>query len=729
MNDAIGVYLFSDYPIGGLYKLKRLKILVYGDQDLNLMDGSAIWLTSLINMLTADKRVDLSLLLKASIRRKHVITNINDLDNINMIQPFKVFEAMKFDDNVRLSVNNATEIIQLLDDRNDYDLIITRGKDLTEQSLGKKYSTKQIPYITDFTHDKTKISNEEKNFFEKTYKTFPNVFVQTEEMQQYLMNMLKVDGEKFIILRPTVVDLIEKPEIGIRNFSIVYTGKFAAQWKTEEMLDVFERIHEQNPTITLNIAGDKFQGDLTDKKENIIERFKNTEGVNWVGTVIREESINLIKMSDIGFGYRSEDVDNDYSLELSTKFLEYGINGKPIIARRTNQYEKLLGEDYPFFANSEEELFEKLLLAFEDEELYKKAAMKCYQASEKYQISRVGEELRKELWKHNKGKQTILFAGHDFKFLNWFIDTCQENPNLNVLIDKWDSHDTHNVDMSEELLEQADIIFCEWGLGNAVWYSQNKRRGQKLFVRLHRQEIDTKYLPLVNYDNVERVIVIVPHLFEEYNRVRNVPRNKMIIIENMVDYQHFDKPKYEDIDYNLGIIGILPKLKRLDRALDIFETLWNKDKKYKLFIKSKLPHELPWLLGRDEEKLYYDEVFARIEEAEWKDNVIFDPHGNDVDEWLRKIKFVLSTSDIEGSHVSPMEGMASGAIPIVYHWSGAETAYPEPFVVESVEEAVRNIENYRELEDNFNIKEYPKKFDYQSRVKLFSELIFKEDSI
>jgi len=43
--------------------------------------------------------------------------------------------------------------------------------------------------------------------------------------------------------------------------------------------------------------------------------------------------------------------------------------------------------------------------------------------------------------------------------------------------------------------------------------------------------------------------------------------------------------------------------------------------------------------------------------------------------WLRRVGFVLSTSDDEGSHVAVSEGMASRAVPVLRHWPGAETVY------------------------------------------------------
>ncbi|KZN98036.1 MULTISPECIES: glycosyltransferase [Aeribacillus] len=704
--------------------MKRLKILLYGDQNLNIVDGSAIWLTSLANLLTIDDRVDLTILLKTPVKRKEVISNIKKKNNIVFINPYNRFSNWNFNDKHKMNVGDATNIIELLDNIENYDLIITRGKDLTAESLKKSFVKKQIPYITDFTHDETKIAEEEINFFREVYTTFPNIFVQTKEMGNYLKKLLNVSGEKFIELPPTVEDSLNPPKFELNNYSIVYAGKFAKEWMIEELINVYKQVKKYDPAITLNIAGDKFQGELIDKKDEIKQIFNDTEGIQWFGALSRRDSLNLIKDSDIGYAYRSEEIDNDNSLELSTKVLEYGINGKPVLLRRTKQYEKLLGSDYPLFANNEEELKNKIVLCFNDERIYQEAARKCYEASKAYQISLVSKKILSELWKYNNDKLTILFAGHDFKFLNWYIDWCKENKNINVLIDKWEGHNTHNIEQSEKYLREADIIFCEWGLGNSVFYSQNKLRGQKLFIRLHRQELDTNYLEEVNFCNVDKVIVITPYLFEEFNKKKRVPREKMIIIENMIDYKRFDKPKLDKIDKNLGIIGILPKLKRLDRALDIFEKLWIKDNEYKLFIKSKLPNELPWLMAREQERRYYEEVFNRIENSNWKENVIFDPHGNDVDEWLQKIKFILSTSDIEGSHVSPMEGMASGAIPIVFNWPGADTVYPEQFIVKSVDEAVDLIENYEEKVKNFDIKNFPRKYSRESRINAFNDLLF-----
>ncbi|NGY76381.1 glycosyltransferase [Bacillus megaterium] len=131
-------------------------------------------------------------------------------------------------------------------------------------------------------------------------------------------------GEKFCLLTPMIPDYGETPDFVNRNNSLVYTGKFAKGWYTEEILDAFKSVYEEDHSLVLNIAGDKFQGELIPEKDRIINRFNTESNVNWLGAIPRSESIKLVEESDVGVGWRSELIDNDTSVELSTKILEYG---------------------------------------------------------------------------------------------------------------------------------------------------------------------------------------------------------------------------------------------------------------------------------------------------------------------------------------------------------------------------------------------------------------------
>ena len=112
--------------------------------------------------------------------------------------------------------------------------------------------------------------------------------------------------------------------------------------------------------------------------------------------------------------------------------------------------------------------------------------------TEKYSVFNVATLARAALT-YTEDKKKVLVAGHDLKFAKFIIDEIRGRKDLLLLIDQWKGHDSHDETKSEALLYQADVIFCEWGLGNAVWYSKKKRLGQKLVVRMHLQEFTTRH--------------------------------------------------------------------------------------------------------------------------------------------------------------------------------------------------------------------------------------------
>jgi hypothetical protein len=86
---------------------------------------------------------------------------------------------------------------------------------------------------------------------------------------------------------------------------------------------------------------------------------------------------------------------------------------------------------------------------------------------------------------------------------------------------------------------------------------------------------------------------------------------------------------------------------------------------------------------------------ARINRSSWRDSVVFDPFGQDVPVWFRKIGFILSTSDIESFHLSVAEGMASGAVPVIRLRDEVPDLYPSEYCFGDVGEAMALIERLR----------------------------------
>ena len=334
-------------------------------------------------------------------------------------------------------------------------------------------------------------------------------------------------------------------------------------------------------------------------------------------------------------------------------------------------------------------------------------------------------------YKEDDFKKNLLISSLDNKFFIEIVEQLKQDYNVKIDLFHENNHETR-----EELLNWADIIFCEWCEVNALWYSQNKKSNQKLFIRLHRYELFTSFFYDINWKNVNNLIFIAPEmkrvankhllqrkyinkdnfewefylknnndLFEEldknnYNKdwawkhwINNGNkmswRRPVIKLTDNIDYteicdefKHFnggeliwnyvktdmftDLPKLEGSEFNIGIIGILPKIKRPDIALDIIENLIKKDSRYKLVILGKWYTDWIGTSKHKKEIEYYKKLEERINSSELKNHIVVDKFTPEVDKWFQKIGFILSVSDIEGSHQSVAEAMATGTIPLIY---------------------------------------------------------------
>jgi glycosyltransferase involved in cell wall biosynthesis len=386
---------------------------------------------------------------------------------------------------------------------------------------------------------------------------------------------------------------------------------------------------------------------------------------------------------DIGLSWRHPDL--DASLELSTKVLEMGALGLPVVLNRTPMHEDLLGADYPLFANTEEEAVE-VLAGAADPATYARARNRCLEAARAFTLEAAAGRLRGYLRQAfppapEGGVRTkIVVAGHDLKFFTRLLDHLRSLPNVEVRVDQWPALGKHDPELSRELAEWADVVVCEWCGPNAVWYSEwRKKHGrpdQRLVVRLHRFELYGAWPGRLDIDAIDQVVCVSPHYADLTRKMTGWPAEKVTVIPNWVDDAQFGRAKLPGAEHHLGMIGIAPWRKRLDLAVDVLEELRRHDPRFTLFVKSKLPWDLPWIWNRSEERAAFEALFHRIRRSPLlAPAVVFDPAGPDVASWLRRVGFVLSTSDDESFHLAPAEGMAAGAVPALLPWEGADRIY------------------------------------------------------
>jgi len=276
----------------------------------------------------------------------------------------------------------------------------------------------------------------------------------------------------------------------------------------------------------------------------------------------------------------------------------------------------------------------------------------------------------------NRGRR-LLIAGHSLAFCAP-VARLARRAGAEVREDRWRTHGSHDGEESTAALAWADVIHCEWCLGNAVWFSRNKRPEQRLVVRFHRMELATPYPNEVELERVDAMVFVARHVLERacrrYGWDAEDPR--FHVIANGIDPGALHRDKLPGARFTLATIGYVPRLKRLDRALDLLDLLRARDDRYRLLVKGRAPWEYEWMAARAEERRYFEELFRRIERSpNLRRAVSFEPFGDDVAAFLRQAGWILSTSEIEGHSVALAEGMASGAVPVIIERPGADEQY------------------------------------------------------
>lgn len=682
--------------------MKQLRVMVYADVNLNLLDGSAIWAQSITEVLAAVPGVHVSLLLKAPIETDRLIAPLLDRANITVVKPFE--DELLSGLRNSLSYRQVGHLLAHLDSEEPYDAFIIRGSALAAHLARLDVTRGRMwTYLTDIPQS-TFAADPNDSTLESIGASSRVMLVQTEDLRTHMEQLAPSIAKKTVLWPPVVAEPPAAPRTDRYSggpIKLVYTGKMASHWRTEEMTRLPSRLHsEHDIEATLDVIGDKIHNEPSDP--DFADRMRaalKAERVNWHGGLPRLEAMRRSADCHVGLGWRSPEL--DASLELSTKVLEFGSMGLPVVLNRTPAHESLLGADYPLFANDEDEVVTVLAAVANDPEIAATAAERTLTASGEHlhqaAVARMTDalaRLRPTSPDSLLGEtRRVLVAGHDLKFIDRLIEELSAFEELEIEIDHWAALAEHDPEASKAALERTDVVLCEWCGPNAIWYSEHVKPEQRLIVRLHRFELYSGYPKSLDINNVDQVITVDPHYRElTRNTMTGWPKERIVALPNWVDTSQLHRPKHPGARFNLGMIGIAPRRKRLDLALDILSAVRAVDPRFTLHIKTKMPWDYWWIWKDPAEREHYKEALQRVQtDPLLLGAVTFDQFGADVASWLRKIGCVLSTSDDESFHLSPAEGMASGATSVVLPWAGADEVYGSPWVVSDIEEAAQRV--------------------------------------
>jgi glycosyltransferase involved in cell wall biosynthesis len=674
---------------------RPFEVLVYGDVDLNVIDGSSVWLQSLVRMLQRLPRAEVTLQLKRNPHREVLVAPLRALERVRIV-------SQPENEGRRLLAHRAPRVLAELDEAaGGFDAIVLRGYRLCVESAGEERLAGRLwCYLTDLPQDPDEIRSRHREELEAIAVASRYLLCQTDELRSFFETHFVSTRGKTALLRPVVDDMSEERPSGLgtaQGARIVYAGKFAPRWRTEELLAALPQIRKSVPAAEVVAVGDKIHDVPEDPafSERMRSALENTAGLEWIGGRSRREVQEII--ADADFGYSVRDRSLDASLELSTKVLEYGRGGVPALLARTQMHERLLGRDYPLFVADDEDLGPRLKEVLDDPEAYGRAAEAAWRAAQRHTMSAVAADLELLVASacpdpvvNVHEPRRLLVVGHDLKFTTPLVDHLGALPNVELRLQEWDGVNKHDEKVSRSNLTWADSILAEWCLGNAVWFGRHRLPGQRLVSRFHLFERDTPYPTQLEEGQVDHVAFVGPHILEEMEPRIALSRDSLSVVPNAVPTAHLRRPKLPGARFNLGILGISPWRKRLDLAVETLRLAREHDERFTLFVKGHLPIDYWWIWGKERDR--YLELTDRIAtDPVLRGSVVFDGFGSDVSEWFRKIGFILSPSDFESFHLAAAEGIASGAVPVIWCWEGAAEIYPAESLVASPQEAAAAI--------------------------------------
>ena len=681
---------------------RPIDAVVYGDVNLNILDGSAIWVQSMTEALSR-AGVRVRVLLKAPITTDRLIAPLRELPGVEVIDPFTGGLAP---DGEPLTTPAAVSILCELDQRRRADLIVVRGLRLVsgaarnDQLAGRLWT-----YLTDIPQSVEKVSESIRDTLSDIAGASRFMLCQTEELRCHLEALVPSAAGRCIRWPPIVPapdfplpdrghpgagdrDGEHRPGTSDRPVRLVYTGKFAAAWNTLEMTQLPAALRTAGITAELHMVGDKIhdENDIPGWSDRMRQALRSTDGVIWHGGLPRQEAMRMAAGADLGLSWRDPSMDS--SLELSTKVLEFARLEVPVLVNRTPMHEDLLGVDYPFFVGSIEEIVRAvsapdLTQALDTARRQARAAVEPFTMDAA--VVRMRDALARavpeapEALANRRGDRPlrVAVASHDLKFFTRILEHLSGLSDVEVRVDPWESLTEHDEQVSRELAAWADVVICEWAGPNAVWYSRHKRDGQRLIVRLHRFELEAGWLSDIDIDAIDQVVCVSPYYARLTAEVTGWPLDRIVVVPNWVDVEQFDRPKFDDdVQFTLGMIGISPHRKRPDLGVEVLSALRRHDVRFRLAVKSKLPWDYWWIWRKPEERIATEGLMDRLrDDPTVHDAVSFDGFGGDVAAWLRRVGWVLSTSEDESFHLAPAEGMASHAVPALLPWPGADTIY------------------------------------------------------
>ena len=191
----------------------RPSALVYGDVDLNLLDGSAIWLQSVTQALVA-AGCAVTLVLKAPVRTDRLIAPLRDVPDVTIRSPHAESLLPGLTES-SLTVPQAITVLAAVDAARRHDLVVLRGRALVSAAARDgAFDGRLWSYLTDVPQAIPAVTPKAAEDLTIIAKASRYLLCQTEELRCFLEGSVAAACGKSVLFPPVLpaLDIHRDPE-------------------------------------------------------------------------------------------------------------------------------------------------------------------------------------------------------------------------------------------------------------------------------------------------------------------------------------------------------------------------------------------------------------------------------------------------------------------------------------------------------------------------------------
>ncbi len=336
----------------------RRRVAVYGDINMNLVDGSAIWMASLVRVLAGVEGIEVDLLLKHRLRNVITIGEALEAQSVRLIEPGRG------GDTAPLKPFEAADELAAKDAERKYQAVIVRGHEVASAVAETgAFDGRLWCYLTDIPQQEAELDAGWLASLAKIANASRYILCQTTELERFLATQVPAARGKTRLL-PPMVPAVPRSAVPRRTdgpLRVAYAGKFAPLWGIREMLETADRLAARGVPVEWHIYGDKIHHPADDPgfRAEVTSRLESTPTVVWHRAMPRREVLEALATMDVGWAWRSLKLEQS-TLELSTKVLEYGSAGVAALMSPSATNIAVFGPDYPLYVRDATEAVARL---------------------------------------------------------------------------------------------------------------------------------------------------------------------------------------------------------------------------------------------------------------------------------------------------------------------------------------------------------------------------------